>query len=102
MHLVALAAVVRENKPGMLSMLPSVRLGMHLIISVRLLMIPLALGLLGSTHGGVVPAGIQVVLVALIADTLSAPADKEETTGSDTEANDDESENWDSDHYAQI
>jgi hypothetical protein len=42
---------------------------------------PAALRLLGRADGGIVPASVQVVLVAAATNTLAPPADEEEAAG---------------------
>lgn len=59
--------------------------GMHLMAGVRVSALhvgvspaPTTLRLLGCADGGVVPAVVQMALVAVAADALAAPADEEE------------------------
>jgi asparagine N-glycosylation enzyme membrane subunit Stt3 len=61
-----------------------------LVVGVHLLLVPIAMAMHGRANGGVIIAGIQVVLVTVLAGALSAVADVEEAAGSDTEADDDE------------
>jgi hypothetical protein len=40
---------------------------------------PATLDLLGCTDGGIIPAGVQMIMVAAATDALAPPADEEET-----------------------
>lgn len=58
--------------------------------------------LLGWADGGVVPAGISVVVVAAAADALASPANEEEAAGAQTADDDYEAQYGHGDDNAQI
>lgn len=63
---------------------------------------PATLDLLGCTDCGIIPAGVQMILVAAATNTLAPPADEEETADAQTAEDDYESHDRHGDDNAQI
>lgn len=63
---------------------------------------PTAAALVRRADGGVIPAGVQVVCHAVFTDALAAVPDEEEAAGAHAEEDDDEAQDWEGDHDAQV
>lgn len=61
---------------------------------------PATLDLLGCTDGGIIPAGVQMIMVAAATDALAPPADEEETADAQTAEDDYEAHNGHGDDNA--
>ena len=69
---------------------------------IHVMLGPAAVGLFGRAHGRVVPAGVQMVRHTVLAH-LSAPVpDEEEAAGAHGDQDDDEAQDWEGDHHAQV
>lgn len=63
---------------------------------------PPTLALLGRADTGVIPAVIQVILIALTSNALAAVPDIEETADSHGYEDDDKAEDWHGDDHGEI
>jgi hypothetical protein len=63
---------------------------------------PATLVMLGCGDGGVIPAVVQVTLVAVSPDALAAVPDEEEAARTQRHKDDYEAQDWEGDYHAQV